>query len=160
METIEIGYNKKYLTLLGTGVLIAILAMNYTTFFTHYFEDRYKYVFIWKIVAIALTIYVIIDLRKFLNRIKKKKPYIIISKTGFSFYKKDVQISYKWSDITGWDISRSSENNTYLTLLASGNNEKIDVSWLDKKPKQIVELIQHYKLNSDNSFEQGDGRDT
>lgn len=141
MDTIEIRPNRKYLMPFIGVMILALFFMNYVTFLTDYYEGRS---FMWKILSLVLSVSLIASIYKMYRQIKSNAPTLVLSRETFTYYKKGGPVSYYWSEIASWNIS-TEDSTTYLTIEAHGKKDKIGISWLEKSPDQIDELIRGFK---------------
>jgi len=114
--------------------------MNYIAFFTGYFAGRHV---IWKWAVLFLSLSLLVAVYRIFRVIQSNKPFIEMSPLEFTYYKKDVPTSYRWTDITKWERVRL-DNNNFLILEVFGAQDKIRIDWLDKSPAQIEEMVLLY----------------
>lgn len=71
---------------------------------------------------------------------------MIFSKSEIEINEKGKPVSFLWLQIIDWKIEKDQESNThYLTIQTVDQKKKINISWLDKTPEEIEELLQMYK---------------
>lgn len=140
MEIIEIRQSKKKLIPMLVLLGLALVGMIYFAFFSGKLDNQsiYKYVYLLATASLAYAIFT--SVRKFI----KNEPVLTITKSGIEINEKGKPDSLVWLQIRDWKIEQI-EQNHYLIIETPEQERKIDISWLDKKPKEIEELIQMYK---------------
>lgn len=143
METIEIKPNKK---LLGGFMIFILLVMTGMTFYI-FTSAKYANNSLIKIGYIVFNAYLIYSIYKLIRLLRSNRPTLTISKDALSFSHGDIEHSYKWNNIQ--DISVFLEDsNSYLKVSTLDGEKKITLSWLDKSPKKIKELVDAYRSNA------------
>jgi hypothetical protein len=99
-----------------------------------------------KIIYVSLTaslIYTIyIPARKFF----KNEPVLSLNNSGIIINEKGTPVSFLWVQIIHWKIEKEEDGGTYYLIIETVNKKrKINISWLDKRPAEIEELIRAYK---------------
>jgi hypothetical protein len=143
METIEIKPNKK---LLGAFMIFILLVMIGMTIYI-FTSAKYANNSLIKIGYIVFNAYLIYSIYKLIRLLRSNRPTLTISKGALSFSEGDIEHSYKWNNIQ--DVSVYLEDsNSYLKVSTLDGDKKITLSWLDKSPKKIKELIDVYRSNA------------
>lgn len=133
--------------------LLLILSVSFVLFLIYIFHDDFTIVAVGIITVVSifpawLFIYA-------LRELIKKSPYLIFTDNELIFRERDI---YNWENITGFAFSveevgrdgAGSIYKNYITLsLKDGTSTKIPVSHLDRKPDEILYLLNEYKRESD-----------
>lgn len=142
MDKIEIRQNKKTLIPFLTILLIAFFGMIYYIYFSGKFDnnDTMKVLYIFLSVSLLYAIY--IPTRKFL----KNEPVLTICNSEIEINEKGKPVSYLWEQIIDWKIEKEDDGGThYLFLQTAEKKNKINISWLDRRPSEIEEILLKYK---------------
>lgn len=142
MEKIEIRQNKKTLIPILALFTAALFAMIYYIYFSGKFDNnntmRIVYIFI-----TASTIYAIYIPAK---KIFKNEPILTLSKSEIEINEKGEPVSFLWLQVIDWKIEKDEDGSTYfLTIETYESKKKINISWLEKRPIEIEELLQTFK---------------
>jgi hypothetical protein len=141
MNTIEIHRNMKYLVPITVLLVLALLYLNYFIFFWDRSKDQQ---FAWKVFTALMSIVMIIAIYKFGRQIITNEPVLVFTKDTLTIYNERLPATFHWNEITSWSIT-TEEDTPYLTIEAPGKKERLNISWLDKKPDEIAALISSYK---------------
>jgi hypothetical protein len=146
MQAIEIRQNKKSLIPTLALLIAGWIGLCYITFFSDKIANNYIRIFnVIMIIAMAYSFY--FPIRKLI----KNEPILILSEFGIEINEKIKPVSLSWLQIIDWNIEKEKDNNTfYLILKTEDKNRRINISWLQKTPGEIEELVQVYhkkKLN-------------
>ena len=142
METIEIRQNKKTLIPMLAVLTAALFGMTYYIYFTGKFDNNntMKVVYVFLTASLLYAIY--IPTKKFI----KNEPVLTFSKSEIEINKKGKPVSFLWLQVIAWTIEKEEDGGThYLTIETADTKKKINISWLDKRPNEIEELLQTYK---------------
>ena len=140
MQTVEIRPSKKLL--IAFMGLIALVMVGMTIYI--FTSDKYADNNLMNLLYVGLNAYLIFSLYKLAKRLKGNKAALTITKDAIIFDDYGSEQSYKWRDIQ--DVSISTDDSTsYLTLKTLAGEKKVSISWLDKSPTKIKELIDVYK---------------
>jgi hypothetical protein len=124
-----------------TFLLSGQIVMFYVTFFSGKFDGNT----LLKVVTIGLTAWLLYALYFPLRQLIKKEPVLTLSKSDITINVKRKPVTYLWSQIQGWHIEKDKENsNRYLILETTEGKKSVMISWLEKKPAEIEELIISY----------------
>jgi ABC-type uncharacterized transport system permease subunit len=139
MQTIEIRHNNKriipMLILLTTGIIGGSCYI--------YLSGNFKITNTLILMNTASVVIFIYTLYKPAIKIIKKEPIITLTK-DFIEINDNKPVSFLWIQISEWQIVIE-ENTHYLVLRTADQARKVNISWLDKKPTEIEELIKDYK---------------
>ncbi len=141
METIEIKQNRKRLFPKLVVMAIALIGMTYYIYFSGEFDNNNAF----KIVCvflIALFVYMLyIPTKKFF----KNEPVLTFSKSEITINEKAKPISFLWREVVNWKVVKKDEDTYYLMMETMDKKKIINISWLDRGPNEIEELLQTYK---------------
>lgn len=142
METIEIRQNKKKLIPMFVMLAAALTGMTYYIYFSGTFEVENTITILY-ILCTALLIYTIYIPTK---KLFKNEPVLTFSKYELEINDKGKPVSLLWQQVMDWRIEKESDGDTrYLIVVTTDRERKINISWLDKKPDEIEELLQIYR---------------
>ena len=83
------------------------------------------------------------------KRFIKNVPDLVFTNSQIELNEKGALVPYLWQQVIDWKIDKDKDTDTYyLTIETSDKKRKINISWLDKKPREIEELLQRYKKRS------------
>ena len=141
MQPIEIRLNKwKWIPMI-TFLTAGLTVMFYITFFSGKFDDNT----LLKVVTVGLIVWLLYWLYFPVRQIIKNEPGLILSKSEITINRKGKHVTYLWSQIRSWHIEKDKENsNKYLILETTDGKKSVSISWLEKKPAEIEELISAY----------------
>jgi hypothetical protein len=144
METIEIRQNKKLvIPFLAIAILIIIASTCYI-FFSSQFVDRIYF----KILSIVLNVFLIIGLYHNFKKAIKGEPILTFDSNGIKINDTIQPIMFPWSQIIYWSIDKDNDGPTeYLIIKSHEKSKKVNISWLDKRPKDIEEIVTNYMKN-------------
>ena len=138
METIEIRQNKKTLIPMLTLLTVALFGMTYYIYFSGKFDNNttMKIVYIFLNALLIYAIY--IPTKKFF----KNEPVLTLSKSEIEINEKGKPVSFLWMQISDWKIEKDDDGPThYLIIETADGKKKINISWLEKRPSEIEELL-------------------
>jgi hypothetical protein len=142
MQPIEIRLNKWIWILMLTFLLAGQIVMFYFTFFSGKFDDNT----LLKALTVGLTAWLLYALYFPARQLIKNEPVLILSKSEITINRRGKPITYLWMQIQDWHIEKDKENsNRYLILETTEGKKSVSITWLDKKPAEIEELINEYK---------------
>lgn len=142
METIEIRQNKKTLIPMLAVLTIALIGMTYYIYFSGKFDNNNTMKIVYVFLTASLLYAIYIPTRKFFIN----EPVLIFSKSEIEIYEKGKPISFLWLQVIDWKIEKEEDGGTHnLTIETADSKKKINISWLDKRPSEIEELLQTYK---------------
>jgi hypothetical protein len=142
METIEIKQNKKALVPMLVLLTAALLGMVYYIYFSGKFDNKNTMKIVYSILTVSLLYAIYIPVRKFF----KNEPVLTFSKSEIEINEKGKAVSFPWLQIIDWKIEKETDGGThYLIIETIDRKRKINISWLDKRPNEIEELLQKYK---------------
>ena len=140
MQTIEIRPNKKLLIAFIGLIALVMVGMIIYIFTSNKYADNN----LMKLLYVGLNAYLIFSLYKLAKRLKGNRAALTITREAIIIDDYGSEQSYKWRDIQ--DVSISTDDSTsYLTLKTLAGEKKVSISWLDKSPTKIKELIDVYK---------------
>lgn len=139
METVEIKVHRKRLA----GILaLMVLVMAGTTIFILPGE-MHAHHYLVELLYIGLNAALIYRLHDLVKRLKSKTAVITLSLEAITIEDEDSDYSYSWKDIR--EVAVSNDDCTpYLTLHTIYEERTVSISWLDKNPGKIKELIGQY----------------
>lgn len=139
MPTVEIRHNNKriipMLILLTAGIIGGSCYI--------YLSGNFKITNMLILMNIATIVIFIYTLYRPAVKIIKKEPIITLAKE-FIQINDNKPVSFLWVQISNWQIIIE-ENTHYLVLRTTDQARKVNISWLDKKPGEIEELMNAYK---------------
>lgn len=145
MQPIEIRLNKWKWILMITFLLSGLAAMFYITFFSGKFDDNT----LLKAVTVGLIAWLGYWLYFPVRQMIKNEPALTLNKSDITINRKGKPVAYLWSQIQGWHIEKDKESsNKYLILETTEGKKSVSISWLEKKPAEIEELIIAYSGGS------------
>lgn len=142
METIKIRQNKKTVIPMLAVLTVALIGMTYHIYFSGTFDNNntMKIVYIFLTASLLYTIY--IPTKKFF----KNEPVLTFRKSEIEINEKGKPVSFPWLQIIDWKIEKEEDGGThYLTIETADTKKRINISWLDKRPSEIEELLLTYK---------------
>jgi hypothetical protein len=141
METVEIRQNKKTLIPVLVILIIALFGMTYYIFLSGEFDNNTTIKLLYVILNFSLAYTIYILTRKFL----KNEPVLKFNSTEIEINEKGQPIALLWSQVIDWKIERNEDGGTYYLLIVTADRKrKINISWLDKRPAEVEELLQTY----------------
>jgi uncharacterized membrane protein len=142
METIEIRQNKKTLIPMLIVVAVGLLGMVYYVYISGRFENNITM----KMVYVFLTALLVYKIYNPTKKLIKNEPVLTLSKSEIKINDVGKPISFLWMQVVDWKIEKEKDGGTqYLIIETAEHNKKINISWLDKRPVEIEELIRTYK---------------
>jgi hypothetical protein len=142
METIEIRQNKKTLIPMLAVLTAALFGMTYYIYFSGKFDHNITMKILYVFLAVLLVYAICIPARKFF----KNEPVLTFSKSEIEINEKGKPVSLLWLQVIDWKIEKEEDGGTqYLMIETADTKKKINISWLDKRPSEIEELLQAYK---------------
>lgn len=91
----------------------------------------------------AIIVYTIYFLGR---KICKNEPVLIVNESEITINEKGKPVSFLWMQVLDWKIEKEEDGGTtYLTIETAEKRKKVNISWFDKKPAEIEELIRAYK---------------
>jgi dipeptidyl aminopeptidase/acylaminoacyl peptidase len=147
MQPIEIRLNKWIWIPMITFLIASLTVMFYITFFSGKFDDKT----LLKLLTVGLIAWLGYWLYFPVRQMIKNEPALTISKSEITINKKGKPVTYL--QIQGWHIEKDKENsNRYLILETTEGKKSYSITWLEKKPEEIEELIITYG-GKQNNFE-------
>jgi amino acid permease len=140
MTTVEIRHRRMPLVLLIIILLVSILIYAYLAFIMDVFKGN-TYASAIMAVASAIVLY---SIYKVIRKLQDTEPALRFTTSYLEISRKGKMERYLWSQITEWKIEPDDRNH-YLLIQAAGNSKRIDITWLDRKPGDISELMHQYK---------------
>ncbi|PXY44293.1 hypothetical protein [Flavobacterium hydrophilum] len=143
MTRIEIRYSKTFLKGIILVLFVTLIITNYFVYFSDKFDDKpfLKYAYI------LINLYLIYVLYKNSFQLIKNKPIIILTNESIEISEGKNLTTYNWTEINSFRIEndKNDTKGNYLILETSSLTKTINLNWLEKSPKQIIELINNYK---------------
>jgi hypothetical protein len=142
METIEIRQNKKTLIPMLALLTAALFGMTYYIYFSGKFDNNNTMKLLYVFLTASLIYAIYIQAKKLF----KNEPVLTFSKSEIEINEKGKPVSFLWLQVIDWEIEKEEDGGThYLTIETADKKRKINISWLDKRPSEIEELLQTYK---------------
>lgn len=145
MQPIKIRLNIWIWIPMITFLTAGLAVMFYITFFSGKFDDNT----LLKVVTVGLIVWLLYWLYFPVRQMIKNEPVLILSKSEITTNRKGKPITYLWSQIQSWHIEKDKESSSqYLILETTEGKKSVSISWLEKKPAEIEELISAYSGKS------------
>lgn len=142
MDTIEIRYNKKTMIPMIAVLIAVLLGILYYVYLSGKKDDNIAI----KVLYIFLSGSLIYAIYHPVRKLLRNEPVLVFSKSGLDINSGNKTASFAWSQIIEWSIERDKDGNTYyLKVKNSEMTKNINISWLEKKPAEIEELMHKYK---------------
>ena len=149
METVEIKVHRKRLA----GILgLIVLVMAGTTVFILPME-RHAHHYLAGLLYLGLNAALIYRFYDLAKRLKSKAAVITLSPEAITIEDEDSDYSYSWKDIREVAVSND-DCIPYLTLHTIYEERTVRISWLDKSPEKIKELIGEYSNSATSADKQ------
>ncbi len=121
-------------------LVIVVIGTTYYIYFSGKVDSKTL-----KIVYIFLTASVIYSIYGLARTIFRNRPVLTFRKNEIEISEKGKPVFFLWPQITGWEIEKDKSAH-YLVIEADGTKLKVNISWLDKNPDEIKELLADYKM--------------
>lgn len=142
METVEIRQNKKTLIPMLVVLALALFGMSYYIFLSGKFDNNNTMKLVYVFLTALLIYAIYIPARKFI----KNEPVLKFNTTEIEINEKGKPTLLLWLQVVDWKIEKDEDGGTqYLIIETTDRKHKINVSWLDKRPSEIEELLQTFK---------------
>ena len=123
-------------------LLTGQIAMFYFTFFSGKFDENT----LLKVVTVGVGAWLLYALYFPLKQLIKNEPALIISKSEITITRRGKPDTWLWMQIQSWHIEKDKENsNWYLILETTEGKKSYSITWLEKSPAEIEELINELK---------------
>jgi hypothetical protein len=139
MQTIEIRQNKKAVTIMLVLLVAGWLGINYYVYVLKGLKTNTELNFL-NIVITGIMAYAIY---KGAKRLRSNDPVLIFTKSDLTINEKGNPESFLWLQIIEWKIEND-DGTEYLNIQTADTTKKISISWLEKKPREIKELMTEY----------------
>ena len=139
MQTIEIRRNKKALTIMLISSAAVWIGFNYYVYVLKGLKTNTE-LNIMNLVVTGIMAYSIYIGTK---RLRSNDPVLIFTKSDLTINEKGDQESFLWLQIAEWTIEND-DGTQYLKIQTADTIKKISISWLEKKPREIKELMTEY----------------
>ena len=141
MQPIEIRLNKwKWYPMLTLFVVVQIWV-----FYLLFFSEKYDGKILVKVMYVICASAMLYFARYPVKQLIKNESILTLSKSDITIIEKRKPVAYLWSQINNWHIEKDKENsNKYLILETTEGKKSVSISWLEKKPVEIEELIIAY----------------
>ena len=141
MQPIEIRQSKMKLISFIAIMFVSQIGIIYFIFFS----KDYNLSTTLKLAYAGMLALIIYFLYFPIRKLIKNEPVITLTKSEITVNVKRKPITYLWTQINGWHIEKDKENsNKYLILETTEGKKSVSISWLEKKPAEIEELIIAY----------------
>jgi hypothetical protein len=149
METVEIRQNKKILIPMLVILSLALVGTFYYIFLSGKFDHGNIIKLIYVLLTASLGYAIYVPTRKFI----KNEPVLKLSKSEIELNEKGKPVSFLWIQVIGWKIEKDTDSSThYLVVQTTDTKKKINISWLDRKPAEIEELLIAFSKASNSGF--------
>jgi hypothetical protein len=140
METIEIRQNKKTLIPMLVLLTLAVFGITYYIYFSGRYDSNtlMKIVYVFFIFMMGATVY--ISAKKFF----KNEPVLTLTKSEIIINEAGKAVSLLWEQVVDWKIE-DNDGAHYLVIETHEQKKKLNISWLDKRPAEIEELLKKCK---------------
>jgi dipeptide/tripeptide permease len=141
MQPIEIRQSKKKLISFIVIMFVSQIGLVYLIYFSGNYNLSTTLKVAYAGMLAALIYFLYLPVRKLI----KNEPVITLTKSDITINVKRKPVTYLWSQIQGWHLEKDKENsNRYLILETTEGKKSAHISWLEKKPAEIEELIISY----------------
>jgi hypothetical protein len=141
MERIEIRQSKKRLLPFLILVTGGFVYFTYFIFFTGKFDKNNSMKLLYIPVAASFVFSMYLPTKRFIKNV----PILVFTNTQIELNEKGDLAPYLWQQVIDWKIDKDRDTDTYyLTIETKDKKRKINISWLDKKPRKIEELLKEY----------------
>ena len=83
-----------------------------------------------------------------IKKLIKNEPVLLLNKSGIEINVKGKLNSFSWLQITNWKIEKDDDGRTsFLIVETTDTKKKINITWLDKQPSEIEEVLNRLKPN-------------
>jgi hypothetical protein len=142
METTEIRQNKKTLIPMLALLAIGFLAGIYYIYFSGKFDNNRTMKIVYAFLSLSLAFTIFIPARKFF----KNEPVLTLNNSEIIINEKGRPVSFLWPQIIDWKIEKEEDGGAhYLIIKTAEKTRKVNISWLEKSPAEIKELLSLYK---------------
>jgi len=141
MQPIEIRQSKKKLISFIVIMFVSQIGLVYLIYFSGNYNLSTTLKVAYAGMLAALIYFLYLPVRKLI----KNESVITLTKSDITINVKRKPVTYLWSQIQGWHLEKDKENsNWYLILETTEGKKSVMISWLEKKPAEIEELIISY----------------
>ena len=139
MQTIEIRQNKKAARIILISPLAAWIGFNYYVYILKGLKTNTALNMMNLVVMgiMAYSIYIGI------KRLRSDNPVLIFTKSDLTINENGNPESFLWLQIIEWKIEND-DGTKYLKIQTADTTKKVSISWLEKKPREIKELMTEY----------------
>jgi hypothetical protein len=131
---------KKFAKPIGI-MLFALLLTNYFAFF----DKRFRNNLILQIFSIALSIFILYFIYRFVSLIMRiNRPIVTITESSIQFNDNGSLVLFSWNDVLEWSINEEG-GSKYLLLKTASGQRKINISNLNRSPDKIKNIISNLK---------------
>jgi hypothetical protein len=142
MTKIEIRQNKKRLIPMLVLFAVGLFGATCYVYFSGKFDDNntMKIFYIMAIASFAYTFYY--PIKKFF----KHEPVLTLSKSEIEINEKVKPLTFLWLQVIDWKIEKEKDGNTHYLIIETADKKfKTNISWLEKRPSEIEQLLHTYK---------------
>ena len=123
-------------------VSVAFFGMTYYFYSSRKFDDSNAMKILYVFLTVSLIYAIYIPVKKFF----KNEPVLTLNVSEIKINEKGKPVSFIWPQVINWRIEKEEDGGThYLTIETADNKRKINISWLDKRPREIEVLLQKLK---------------
>lgn len=139
MNTIELRLRKKTVFPFTIVIILALVLGTSVVFF----KDEYNDNLLVKIASILVSTYVLYLLYPTIKKTKKHEPVIILKENEIILNNEKAVLIAR-HEIQNIEVIYVQDSGYFLSIKTEKENYQTNVSWLDKTPDQIKELITRY----------------
>lgn len=141
MGTVEIRFQNKFLIPMLVFFGLVIIAVSGYVFFSEEYAGKTVYKILQAVFDVGLFYYVY----NHYSKLKKKGPVLLLTPDTLVIYDKtSIDKTFLWKEIQELKIEDKGEG-LCLKVKSAADNAKTNLTWLDKTPKEIEELIAVYR---------------
>ncbi len=138
---VEIRINKRRIIPTLVFITIPILGIAYYTFFTEKGKANSIMAYVFFLI-LALAFY---SIYRIVKMILSDQPVLTISKSFVEINEGGNPISFIWPKISNWEVIKG-KNNHFLIIETDEQKKKLNITWLEKEPAEIEELMNQFFL--------------
>ena len=143
METIEIRYNKKRISLFMAFFAVVVIGTSIFIFSSKKLTENTMLVLFYTATAIILCY----TLYRFYKKVNTDEPALTLTNRTIEVRTKNGPAVIPWSDVHSVTIETDEGSHT-LVLETKSGKEKLPLNFLTKNAKEIETLINEYRANA------------
>lgn len=138
MDPVEIRPNKILVKGFAIAVAVIILAVDVYLFTSKSYDGR----LILKLVQAGCGIGGLIAAFRIFKKASHKEPFMTLNRYGLTI--NNGRETLEWSDVQ-YAMLEETDDHTNIILYGYFGERRVGVSWLDKSPQTIIDLIEAFK---------------